>query len=127
MIKRPRDGESVPSGTPIAEVHLPRLYVSPKCLQKCGALRHVAGEALLQAVSDPNSQRDVVCLGKGRLLMCGAAVVLSGAYSPNPAGEAEEDLFFTNPSAGLQEGSGPANQVRKAVSLGFQAHDITAV
>lgn len=86
----------VPTQPTKEELHVPRIFASEECLERCNKLAGKAGEALLQALNDPDFQFDVVCHDK-RVIGCGANVLRAGSWQDfGNIVEGTDELFVGN-------------------------------
>ena len=120
----------VPSESTTQEVHLPRVFAQDSCLEHCGKLGQVAGQALLEAVSDPGHQIDVVCLGRRMLGICGADTRRAGIYSDHAGTpiEGTDEKFLPNPMRYSEtKYSTIRSEIEAVIEQGGSAHHILEI
>lgn len=101
-------------------VHEPRLVVPEACLEKCGSLRKLAGEATRKAINHPDDQYAVEC-GEKRSIFCGGQVLTEGYYDNfGDRVENSEKCFLANPARQGEFGKTPDQIIENAEANGAE-------
>lgn len=97
---------------------MPRYVVPPKCAAHCRHLRKAADEAILRAVTQPDTQMVVIC-SRHRKIGCNAYVMSEGSWDYAWGGSNE--LVFRESITYYENGGTVDSQIARAIAAG--AHE----